>query len=181
MSAGSVGAHLRQWRITNHARDRLADRAIAPTELVEAMLHPKTVKANETGIVQWGRSVGLVWDWDKDAVSGQRVKVIMTVLLSGSTSDTWEQDVIGKAQERETFIDAEALVAELTAGQWTRRPKPKPQGTVASKVIVRNIYDEVPIAMMDTARKLLKQAGFDENDLRRVKVVGRNRLEIDTT
>ena len=104
--------------------------------------------------------------------------VLSSVLI---TSDTWEQDVIGKAQERETFIDAEALVAELTAGQWTRRPKPKPQGTVASKVIVRNIYDEVPIAMMDTARKLLKQAGFDENDLRRVKVVGRNRLEIDTT
>ena len=144
--------------------------------MVEALLHPMKVSTSDRGIEQWGKHVGVVWDHATDEIAKCRVKVIITVKLSGSSEATWEEDARDLAQCRTSFLDAEELLRVIEGPvPYERKRRPKPS---QAPVTVRNVFEDVPPAMLATARMLLRQAGLNENDLSRVRRVGPGRLEI---
>lgn len=179
-----------QWRMTSHGMERLADRGVATTELIDLLLSGDPVREVDVAqdgkpvYAKWNSHIGVVFLETIDYETGDRVKLILSVYLNGQGKANWEQDAVSLAGKRRSMDvirieDMHEWVIDKTAPtepKYKAAKKPK-----VAPVVTRNVYDEVPGNMMATARRMLRQMGLDPTDMRPVVVLGPNRIEIDPT
>lgn len=175
----------RTWRITNHCREQMAERGIAPTELIDCLVaHEPAYRVQDQpdSFVIWNDHIGVVYKETIELETGNDIKLVITVLLNGSGKADWEGVASEKAQRR--AVDAFDLDDML---EWalneTAPPEAKykaPKRPKVAPVATRNAFDDMPSHMMKTVRKTLIQMGLDPDDMRPVRVVG-NRIDIDPT
>lgn len=170
--------------------ERLADRGIAVTELMDLLLSgdpEREVDKAEDGkpvYAKWNTHIGIVFMDAIDYDTGDRVKLILSVYVNGSGKAQWEQDAVLLAGRRRSMEvirieDMHEWAIDRTAPAEPRYKRPKK--AVAAPVSVRNHYEHVPPELMKTAKMLLKAAGLDEDDMRPVVILGKNRIEVDPT
>lgn len=179
-----------QWRMTNHAIDRLADRGVAATELIDLLLAPGDERQFDTAedgkplYCVWNHHIGVVYVMGIDYETGDSVKVILSVYLSGRGKEKWEEDALALAGRRRSMkviqIDEllESVDDALPAPVVVR---PKPLKRAPAPVVVSSVYDRVPPRLLETARMLLELNGLDKDDMRAVVVTGKNSIEVDPT
>lgn len=174
----------KEWRITHHVQEQMAERGIAPTELIDCLIaHDPEQKVEETGAYTiYNGKIGVVYRYTVDFKTGDTIKLIITVLLAWTHKSGWERKAAEMAKARS--VDAYDLGDMLEWALNETAPKERTYKAAKKKpevapVVVRNLYDDVPKTMMSTARRMLRQMGLDPTDMRPVVVLGRNRIEID--
>lgn len=191
MTQGLVRTIKAQWRVTDHVLDRLGDRGVAATELLDLLLdrgtNDRQFDVDESGkplFCRWNDHIGIVYihapDWD----TGDNIKLVLSVYVNGSGKDNWEKDAVTLAGKRREMQVISLDDMHDWALDQTSRGLPKRKKNVLPKVapvVTSNRYDEVPPRLMETARLMLRASGLDENDMRPVVILGRGRIEIDPT
>jgi hypothetical protein len=162
------------WRLSRHAEDQMAERAVAPSELVNLLMHPQFVKPSTAPTKQaqrgecnewWGHGVG--------AVVNEATKEVVTILVDGASNQDWQEHARKHARRRHQ-TDAEALMALVRPETQVQDRKPAQRRTAprAKAVETRNVLDRTTKRLYDTA---LKAAGGDP---RRIRVCGPGKIEV---
>jgi len=178
-------AKLAAWRMTAHALDQMAERGIAPSELMGALVAPdRTSTMGVFGQVSWAGRVGAAWRPDIDRETGARVKVITTVYIDKSDAFTWADHVVEEAGARQAALSAEQLTTLLGVPEPARFITPSAKFRPEKRsgpVKVTSVYDGIPASMLAAAKQALRDAGLDPGDLSRIRrVPGKIALEVDT-
>lgn len=173
----------KQWRITHHVQEQMAERGIAPTELIDCLIaHDPEQSVEDGSYTIWNGKIGVAYRYTVDFKTGETIKLIMTVLLAWTHKSAWESKASEMAQARS--VDAydfdemlEWALEETAPKERTYKPKKKP---AVAPVEVSNAFDGMPKHMIATVKKTLRQMGLDPEDMRPVRVIG-NTIDIDPT
>lgn len=109
------------WHLTEHARDQLAERAIAPSELVALLDHPDVILP---GAARLPGSARYVRGSVMALVDVQR-RAVVTVMLDGSSKDDWEADVLEPREAIVSLEDVTAMLERLEPASSSRRSSSK--------------------------------------------------------
>ena len=185
MTPEQMRVQLSMWKLTHHAQEQMAERGVALSELVDAILNPVNEHVGEDlRFVRWGKSVGVAWKPIDDDAAKKKMKLITTVYLMNSSKDTWQDEAAEKAQSRKPDLDINTLLAAFEVEeprQFMALPQKFRPEKRSGPVETRNIFDGIPPSMMAAAREMLRAAGHDPNDLSRVRrIPGKNGIEIIT-
>jgi hypothetical protein len=156
------------WRLSRHAEDQMAERAVAPSELVNLLMHPQLDKATPLKAdcrEWWGHGIG--------AVVNVGTKEVVTILVDGASNQDWQEHARKHARRRHQ-TDADALMALVRPETRVQDRKPAQRRTAprAKAVETRNVLDRTTKRLYDTA---LKAAGGDP---RRIRVCGPGKIEV---
>ena len=171
---------LKGWTITGHARDMLAERGIAPSELVQTLLDPDKIDAlvndnpaHAERVTLYVRGKVLAWVDDPD-------KTVITVGIQGANSLNWEAHALARAGTPEQdCLPVEDLLVAVPAKRG-RRPGSKNRQREVDRngpVEVRHVLDGVlHPSLVETAKAMATErgVGFDK-----IRVLGPARFEID--
>ena len=164
------------WTISRHARTRMEERRITPSQVVTLLRH-----RDEAVHELVAEQRVLVSGDDIAIIVNPQIKVVVTVLLAGEDKTTWYDAVEGRnPEDYQLSLDALIAIADEVAPQknpWTKKPPRTPK---AGPVTVTNVFDRFP-SLVETAREVLKAHGFPPDDLRRVKILESGKIEIDLT
>lgn len=145
-----------QWRLTDHARDRLADRGITVEQLAEVLQRPSQNLPNPKRRQDGSRLYvggGVV------AVVNETTHEVITVGISGATGNDWVSFAPPAAAP---LVESPLPVA---TGRVTRRSSPRRTAAVA-EVASRNVLDDVHPQIAKTVRRLMRRHGLDYRAVR---------------
>jgi hypothetical protein len=153
------------WRLTPHARQRLADRAVTAHQLWSVLERPDRIYCmNAFPGVETRAGFGIFAAVNVDN------RIVVTVGIDGANADDWEDVVLRNAG----IGDSRDLVPlpKLPDEQPSFTPRIVRNQPAASPVSTRNVLDGLAPGVR---RAALQAAG---GDVRRIRVLGPGRVEI---
>lgn len=151
------------WTLTEHARLRMIERGVLPSELVSVLQAPDHREPNQDRDdveTLWGHGVGVIVD--------HAVQEVITVMLQGARKDTWEAVARTRQSAPEGAAEALLKAVPLERPATTRKRREEPQ---AASVHTSNVLDGAAPAIRHLA---LRTAG----DARRIRVIRPGLIEI---